>query len=207
MHWYRILSLAALVICLGSCLFHLIRLLRYGAPKDYSHKLGNTGTAIRYSFTGAMKPSKKESAYLHLPTYTAGLLYHAGTFLAIILFFLQLTGVALSPVWEYICSAVLLSGALSGTGILFKRMTSGKMRSLSCADDYFSNILVSSFQYITIFLLIGNIPVEAYYIVVTVLLLYVPLGKLRHVVYFFAARYQLGYFYGWRNSWPPSGNY
>jgi hypothetical protein len=29
-----------------------------------------------------------------------------------------------------------------------------------------------------------------------------PLGKLRHVVYYFAARYHLGFFYGWRNVWP-----
>ena len=28
-------------------------------------------------------------------------------------------------------------------------------------------------------------------------------GKLKHVVYFFAARYHLGFFYGWRNVWPP----
>ncbi len=207
MQWYSILSLVALAICLVSCLYHFIRLIRFGAPKDYSHKLGNTAMAIKYSFTGAMKPSKKESAYMHLPTYTAGLLYHIGTFMAIIIFFLQLTGLELSVVPAYIFSAVLVIGALSGTGIFIKRIVSRKLRSLSCADDYFSNILVTLFQYITIFQLIGDIHGAIYYITATLLLLYVPLGKLRHLVYFFAARYQLGYFYGWRNSWPPSRNY
>jgi hypothetical protein len=34
-------------------------------------------------------------------------------------------------------------------------------------------------------------------------MLYIPAGKLRHTVYFFAARYHLGYFFGWRGVWPP----
>ena len=33
-----------------------------------------------------------------------------------------------------------------------------------------------------------------------------PLGKLRHAVYYFAARYHLGFFYGWRNVWPNKEN-
>ena len=34
------------------------------------------------------------------------------------------------------------------------------------------------------------------------LFFYLPLGKLKHLVYFFAARYQLGIFYGRRGVWP-----
>jgi len=41
-----------------------------------------------------------------------------------------------------------------------------------------------------------------YYISSILLFLYMPLGKLRHAVYYFAARYHLGFFYGWRNVWP-----
>ena len=207
MHWYSILSLVALVICLVACSYHFIRLVRYGAPTDFSKKLGNTGTAIKYSFTGAMKPSKKESAYLHLPTYSAGIIYHTGTFLAIIIFFLQLSGIKFPVALEYVFSVVLIISAASGTGILIKRILIRKLRRLSCADDYFSNILVTIFQIMTVFLLIGDIYQAAYYIAVTLLLLYVPVGKLRHLIYFFAARYQLGYFYGWRGSWPPSKKY
>jgi len=154
-----------------------------------------------------MKLSKKESVYLHLPTYSAGIIYHTGTFLAIIIFFLQLTGIKFPVALEYVFSVVLIIAAASGTGILIKRIVIKKLRRLSCADDYFSNILVTIFQFMTVFLLIGDIYQSAYYIAVTLLLLYVPVGKLRHLIYFFAARYQLGYFYGWRGSWPPSKNY
>jgi len=56
-------------------------------------------------------------------------------------------------------------------------------------------------------LLTGHVYQSVYYVTAALLLLYIPVGKLRHLVYFFAARYQLGYFYGWRGSWPPSKKY
>jgi hypothetical protein len=43
-----------------------------------------------------------------------------------------------------------------------------------------------------------------YYLTYSLLMLYIPIGKLRHTVYFFAARYHLGYFFGWRGVWPPA---
>ncbi|MBN1386809.1 MAG: hypothetical protein JW965_00070 [Bacteroidales bacterium] len=207
MQWYILISLGALAICLLSCLYHFFRLVRYGAPKDFSHKLGNTGAAIKYSFTGAMSPLKKESAYLHLPTYSAGMFYHIGTFLTIIVFLLQLTVIRFPVVLTYIFAFILILSAISGTGILIKRIVVRRLRKLSCPDDYISNIMVTLFQFITAFLLTGLIYQSVYYIAAAILLLYIPVGKLRHLVYFFAARYQLGYFYGWRGSWPPSKKY
>jgi len=207
MHWYIIVSIAALLVCLLSCLYHFTRLVRLGHPGDFSQRTGNISRAVRYSFTGAMSPGKKESAFMHLPTYTAGLVYHTGTFLAIILFFFMLAGLEAGTVATYVFSAFLLAGALSGTGILIKRMTVSKLRSLSCADDYISNILVTAFQFVSILNLTGLVPEAVYFMTASLLLLYVPLGKLRHLVYFFAARYQLVFFYGWRNAWPPSKNY
>jgi hypothetical protein len=41
-----------------------------------------------------------------------------------------------------------------------------------------------------------------YFICAGLLFLYLPLGKLKHSLYFFAARYHLGFFYGWRGIWP-----
>ena len=78
-----------------------------------------------------------------------------------------------------------------------------ELRSLSNPDDYISNLLVDLFQLSTAFVLLSPGDELIYYLSATVLLLYFPLGKLRHAVYFFAARYHLGLFYGWRNVWPP----
>jgi nitrate reductase gamma subunit len=45
--------------------------------------------------------------------------------------------------------------------------------------------------------------VFGYYFISIILFLYLPFGKLKHAVYYFAARYHLGFFYGWRNTWKP----
>jgi nitrate reductase gamma subunit len=202
MIWYQYLALVALFICIANLLFHAIRFFRLGPPKDYSRQSGNTGSSIIYSFTGAMSPAKKESAYLHLPTYTAGLFYHSGTFLSIGIFFILLFGADLSGWIKWLLVAILAVSAISGTGILIKRITLKKIRSLSNPDDYISNVLVTLFQIMTLIVLISEIFLPIYFLAASFLLLYIPLGKLKHALYFFAARYQLGLFYGWRGVWP-----
>lgn len=207
MDWFNYAALGALIICIISCVYHSVRLIRLGAPKDYSAKAGNTTKGIVYAFTGAMSPKKKETAYLHLPTYTAGLIYHAGTFLGILLFFILLFNLGLNWNLVVIFTIILLVSFVSGLGILVKRIVKKSMRSISNPDDYISNILVTVFQIFTAYTMLTGGMRQLYFVFMIALLLYIPLGKLRHVIYFFAARYQLGYFFGWRGTWPPSKTY
>ena len=199
---FRIISLIAFLICFISLAFHFIRLIRLGSPKDYSLKRGNLKSAIAYSFVGAMNPLKKESAYLHLPTYTAGILYHIGTFTSIVIFFLFIFNISLAYTFQWVLICILFVSSVSGLGIFLKRLTQKKLRSLSNPDDYISNILVTAFQLFTLIALISEAFAPFYFICAGLLLLYLPLGKLKHSLYFFAARYHLGFFYGWRGIWP-----
>ncbi|MBM3420172.1 MAG: hypothetical protein FJY11_03460 [Bacteroidetes bacterium] len=203
MEWYKLISLGTLAICLGSCIFHFIRLIQLGKPIDYSVQAGDTTKAVIYSLTGAMSPAKKESAYLHLPTYTAGILYHLGTFLAILLFFTIIAGASYSGILKLIIVLFLSVTTISGLIILIKRLVSPALKSLSNPDDYISNALVTLFQAFTVLVLTYPSFEWAYYVAVSLLLLYLPLGKLKHAIYFFAARYHLGYFLGYRGTWPP----
>jgi hypothetical protein len=203
MVWYRWIVLISLGICLVNSLYHILRLVRLGKPKEYAPSAGDIGTAIQYSFTSAMNPLKKESAFLHLPTYTAGLIYHLGSFLSILLFLMTWIRISMPDVLSWIISFFLLTSVACGFGILIKRIAKKGLRHLSNPDDYLSNILVTLFQGITAFTLITEFSLPAYYIITSLLLLYFPLGKLKHVFYFFAARYHLGLFYGWRGIWPP----
>ncbi|MCD4737110.1 MAG: hypothetical protein K8R53_13785 [Bacteroidales bacterium] len=204
MQWYQWLTFLALAWCLINLLIIIIRLILLGPPKDYSKKRGDIKNAVRYSLTGAMSPLKKESAYLNLPTYTAGLLYHFGTFLSIFIFFLIIFNIPVTgDLLRYILAAFLVITGLCGTGILIKRLIKKNLRALSNPDDYISNILVTVFQFITAALMITGSILPSYYILSSVLLFYLPVGKLKHTVYFFAARYHLGFFYGWRGVWPP----
>ncbi len=154
MSWYRGIAILALAICLGICIFHIIRLLKLGKPRDYSKQAGNISKALIYSYTGAMSPVKKESAFLHLPTYTAGIFYHLGTFLSLLIFifFIFNTKIEGSLVW--IISGFLFITGLCGIGILLKRMIKKELLALSNPDDFISNILVTVFQFVTAFTLI-----------------------------------------------------
>ena len=202
MIWYHYLTFAALLVCLIGLSFHLIRLVRLGAPVDYSRRRGEVASAIRYSFVGAMSPAKKESAYLHLPTYTAGLLYHIGTFTSVILLFVYLLQVEVDSLVRWALMGLLTLSTLSGMAILVKRMAVKPLKALSNPDDYISNFLVTAFQLFTVLRLGDAAFAPFYFLSASLLLLYVPVGKLKHVLYFFAARYHLGLFYGWRGIWP-----
>ena len=203
MIWYQWMAIVALFICLMNCIYHSYRIIRLGNPPEYARRAGHIGKAVRYAFTGAMSPAVKESAYLHLPTYIAGIIYHIGTFLAIILFFLALFNIWIQEWMMWIPVTILIASGVCGISILIKRMSKHELRALSNPDDYISNILVTAFQLITAMAMINATYIPAYFIIVSILLLYFPLGKLKHAVYFFAARYHLGYFYGWRGVWPP----
>ena len=85
MNWYHILAWVALVACIVMFFGHFIRLIRLGMPKDQAKAQGSTPAGIRYAFINSMMPQHKESAYLHLPTYAAGIIYHLGTFLSLLL--------------------------------------------------------------------------------------------------------------------------
>ena len=149
-----------------------------------------------------MSPGKKESAYLHLPTYTAGLLYHAGTFVSVGLFFPLLLNAHIEGFLLWSVTGILAVSGLSGIGILTKRMVLPKLRGLSNLDDYVSNVLVTLLQISTLVMLVLGAFAPFYFVSASLLLLYLPLGKLKHALYFFAARYHLGLFYGWRGVWP-----
>ena len=207
MTWYTLFFLLSLLICLASLTYHLIFLLKSVNTPDYAPPSGSIAAGIQYSFTGAMSPVKKESAFLHLPTYIAGMIYHLGTFLSVFLIFILWADVALPPALSWGLASFLLVSALCGIGILFKRMIKKGLRELSNPDDYISNVLVTVFQILTgLTLVLGTVFTPWLFLTAGLLLLYIPIGKLKHLLYFFAARWQLGLFYGRRGVWPPLKN-
>jgi hypothetical protein len=151
---FRSLPLFALGWCMFFCLIHFYRLVKLGKVKDLSQKSGNVKEAIIYSNTTAMLPTQKESAYKHLPTYTAGIIYHIGTFLSLLLF------VSAAPFllwfffeshwWIPACMACFLLVSFScGLSLFLKRLFSEKLKPFSNSDDYFSNAIVTLFQLFT----------------------------------------------------------
>lgn len=203
MLWFQYFSLFSAAICLLACGFHFFRLIRLGNTIDNAKPAGNTTKAITYSMVKAMSPQKKETAFLHLPTYAAGILFHLGTFASLLVFILSFFIPIPEGLVLWLLIAFFGSSGLCGAAILIKRVFNKKLRQLSNPDDYISNILVSSFHLITAAALASWLRSSVYYLAASLLFLYLPLGKLKHTVYFFAARYHLGYFFGYRGVWPP----
>jgi nitrate reductase gamma subunit len=206
------------------CFIHFLRIIKLGVPKDLSEKSGSVPAGVLYSNTVAMSPAHKESAYKHLPTYTAGILFHLGSFLALFVFLLLFFNV----MWDFFFQYTLISSIIAlcmwlstccGIGLIIKRMTSKKLRPISNADDYISVSLTTLFQLLTALLFtifafhdgfhrffsseVHGWIIVAYMLMPTLLFIYLPFGKLKHVVYYFDARFQLGFFYGRRGTWPP----
>lgn len=208
---YQIIAIDAALFCIAALLSHFVKLIKLGKPKEFSQKQGDVKKSMVYAYTKSMLPHHKESAMLHLPTYGLGIVFHVGIFTSLLLFLLSFFPFFNCWIAEYmllntVLSTLIALAALSGVTLFVKRLFAKDLRVLSTPDDYISNGLTVLFQLATALFLFyhaNSYIVHNYYLMAALLFLYMPLGKLRHVVYFFAARYHLGFFYGWRGSWPP----
>lgn len=226
MHWSMYLSMAAFAFCVLCFIGMFVKMIRRGKPQDLSPAAGRVSAGVLYANTIAMSPFQKESAYKHFPTYAAGMVYHIGTFVALVFFVLQaimfyrfqqnpLSGISFmfylnenetffKVLIRVLVSLWLISGCC-GLALLLKRFFSEKLRSFSTLDDYLSNALTTLFHFASAGFLfwIGESLLLLYFLSATIFFLYMPLGKLRHALYYFFARYHLGFFYGRRGVWPP----
>ncbi|MDD4492375.1 MAG: hypothetical protein PHV09_07615 [Bacteroidales bacterium] len=203
MCWYHWIAISSLIFSVALFSYQFARLVILGRPHDLSVSSGNVTKGIVYSFTKAMAPGAKESAYLHMPTYAGGIIYHLGTFLSLLLFFVLITGFpSLNDPLKSIFSVLLFFSFFAGFAILIKRIINKDLKSLSGLDDYISNGVTSLVQLFTaVYLLIPDAE-TFYYLSVALFFIWLPLGKTKHLLFFFFARYHLGFFYGWRGTWP-----
>ena len=180
-------SLAAARRGIGS-----VRVPTFAVPR------GSERAGVRYAFTTAFLPWAKESASAHLATYLAGIVYHAGIFTALLWLALTLAAPAL-PRAVAAPLAVLLALALScGIGLLIKRHARADLRAVSVPDDTVANLLVDLALAAGAAAALAPAAVPLFQLAGAALLLYAPLGKLRHMLFLVTSRRQWGRFYGRR---------
>ena len=163
---------------------------------------GHAPAGVRYAFTTAFLPWAKESASRHLVSYLAGLLYHAGIFAMLVCLVLSATSARPArPV--AIALAVLFAAALiAGLGLLAKRRLDGTLRAISVPDDVVSNLLVDAALGGALWAALAPAALPAFQLAGAVLLLYAPLGKLRHMLFLLTSRRLWGAYYGRRGVLP-----
>jgi hypothetical protein len=188
---------AATWACLG-LLFLRSKAQAHGRRTPFSAPAGDPKAGVRYAFTKAMSPMAKESVRENLPSYLAGMAYHGGLFMALCLLGITVAGGALPALLGAPSQVLLAVGLLGGLALLAKRLLKAELRGLSHPDDYVANLLGTAFVALAM-----TGPTGFWLLSAILLLLYVPLGKLRHCFFFFSTRSSFGAFFGRRGVFPP----
>lgn len=173
-----------------------------GGRHEYARRAGHPLHGAAYNFTAAMLPAHKESVSHHPVVSIAGMLMHAGSILA-------LAGILLLIVWpqtaawvlRLVCPLLWLS-LLAALFLLLRRAFSSDLRAISAPDDYLACLATCGL--LAFGALFGIANQQAPFLVYTAgLLIYLPLGKLRHAIFFFFARGDFGRRLGYRGTYPP----
>lgn len=184
--------------------FLIIRTFSFGKKSLYAESQGDVKKGIIYAFGKGMMPWEKESAKKHLLTYFAGIFYHFGIFSAAFYVISVIIHFYIGALIVNLIRALVFIGILCGIGLLVKRIILPYMRKISTPDDFLANILVDVFL---ILAFIDSYTLElrnVFLASVIIMLLYIPLGKIRHCFFFFYSRVVFGIFYGRRGVFPQS---
>jgi len=183
--------------------FALLMALRTGVVLRRGYRLelgvakGSPRRGILYSLTFSMLPWKKESTRLHPWTYAAGMGMHLGIFASFV--FALGRRFADWPPWAPPLFGVLAGlGLLSAAGLFLKRATRPFMRPITSPDDYISNLLVQLYLLGALLTAFSGGWVGLWRAAAVALLLYVPLGKIYHMLLFFVSRTLFGLQFGRR---------
>lgn len=198
----KLFALAGLLWAAAALTFQALT-ARGGGRKDFSNRSGDGRKGVAYIFTVAMMPAHKESVKRHPVKFAIGLLLHFGVLLAMLGTVLLL----LSEIGENLLSIawpLMAVSLLAGVYLFFRRLFSQNLRAMSTADD-FAAILASCGLLLAALLHAFDIIGQAAFLLYGgALFIYLPLGKLRHALFFFVARGDYGRRLGYRGVYPPA---
>lgn len=188
--------------CALALSFQLIRAKAYGKRHLFAPAAGDASAGVRYAFTGALSPQAKESAREHPFAWAAGMAYHVGVFSSLACLGLPASHAPFAP--QRFLALPCLLGAACGLGLLIKRGLHPELRGLSVLDDFLSNALATGMALLAGLQAFFPGLHPAFLVSGILVLAYAPLGKLRHMVFFFRSRSHLGAFFGRRGTFPPT---
>lgn len=198
-YWFTAgLAGAALIFAVVAFATRWARMLRIPFGLDRSTPKDSALHGILYAFTLGMAPWSKESTRMHWVAYMRGILFHVGIFasLAALLaspWFEQIDLLFRAP-FAVICGFGALMGAAGG----LMRVLEHNLKAISTADDYLSVWLVTLFLGATSAALVWTQALPAMWLVGAAMLVYAPIGKIRHCIYFYFGRLFYGIHIGRR---------
>jgi hypothetical protein len=193
---------AAFFVSLVLLAIQVLRTLSFGRRRLHSDARGSRLSGVAYALGRGMMPWEKESAARHLPTYVGGMIYHAGIFAAILSVLLRAAAIHLPGAATAALRILLAAGFLAGTALLLKRVVYPKMRSISCPDDFISNLLADGLVLLGLISSWRSGAEPVFFALAIFTFLYIPLGKIRHCFFFFYSRVLFGAYFGRRGVLP-----
>jgi hypothetical protein len=204
----RIIAIVGLALGLLGIILRLRDIMNRPFKKDLARERGAAGKGILFAFTLGMAPWEKESTRIHWIAYMRGIFFHVGIFMAF--------GVLLASPWlealpdwlVWLGLVITGFGALFGFAGIFMRLSGPNERALSVPDDYASVFLTSLFIAFAFMTLLWSSVLPAFYVMTGITGAYIPLGKIRHCVYFFYSKFFFGKGFGHRGViGQPKGKY
>ena len=171
--------------------------------RDYSRRAGMPGRGLLYGFTVAMLPAHKESVGRHPLEFATGMIMHAGVLIALLSAVLLVAWPEAGFLILGYTRPLILVALLAGVGLLVRRAVSTSLRSMSAADDYVAIIATCGLILLAGVRTVDSATQVPLLVWAGLLLLYMPLGKLRHAVFFFVARGEHVSRLGYRGVYPP----
>jgi len=191
----------ALVFLTLVYVYKLYALTRFRLIKEISVPKGDPGKGAMSSLTVNARPWAMESSRNIVDNWLEFVIFHVGIATAIIVSFVIPYGPELlaSTTVTGVLMAIMGLGFLAGVVRMTKKFSKAEKRIISSKDDFFSMIIIN------IFLLLGAVSMTANETIVvafiaftTFLLIYVPLSKISHYLYWPFARYFMGKHFGRR---------
>lgn len=174
-------------------------------PPPLAPPRASAAAGVRYAFTTAFLPWAKESARRHLPSYLAGLVFHLAVFGALARLALTLLAGAWPAAVDPAFAALFAAGLACGAGLLVKRGRVATLRAVSIPDDLVANLLVDAVLAAGVAAALRPAAQPVFQLAGAALLLYVPLGKLRHMLFLVTSRRSWGAYFGRRGVRPAPG--
>jgi hypothetical protein len=173
-----------------------------GGRKDYSARAGSPARGVLYNFTTAMAPAHKEAARLHPFKFAVGMVMHAGVALAVVKVLILLVRPETPPLAPVPLGGFLALATAAALFLFARRFFSPNLRPISGFDDYFAAFATALFLGAASLHEFGVMSAGAFLLIDAAATFYVPLGKLRHVLFCPVARFDLGRRLGYRGTFP-----
>ena len=150
-----------------------------------------------------MLPRHKESVRNHPFKFVVGMVMHLGVIAALAGALMLVFQPAAGVIWMARLRPLFVAGLAAAAYLFVRRCLSADLKAMSTPDDFLAVLSTCGLLAVMALVDAGPHGPVAALLYTAALLVYVPLGKLRHAVFFFAARAEYGGRLGWRGVYPP----